>query len=129
MPKHQPAFASGYGIATVTGAGRILDTWFPEPTMSPLKSTPPEYLHASTGEDADRGVIRKLVSVEIDINSAPADASDVYLRLHLLSHRLVRPHGESLEGIFGILQNVVWTSHGPCSPENFESIATSAYFL
>ena len=89
--------------------------------MTPLKSTPPEYLHASTGEDADRGVIRKLVSVEIDINSAPADASDVYLRLHLLSHRLVRPHGESLEGIFGILQNVVWTSHGPCSPENFES--------
>jgi 2,3,4,5-tetrahydropyridine-2-carboxylate N-succinyltransferase len=51
----------------------------------------------------------------------PADAADVYLRLHLLSHRLVRPHGLSLAGVFGLLANVVWTSHGPCAVEGFEA--------
>jgi len=58
----------------------------------------------------------------IDLAAAPADASDVYLRLHLLSHRLVAPHGLSLEGQFGLLANVVWTSRGPCSPAGFEEV-------
>lgn len=56
----------------------------------------------------------------IDVDEAPADAADVYLRLHLLSHRLVRPHTINLDGVFGALANVVWTSAGPCSPHNFE---------
>ncbi len=51
---------------------------------------------------------------------APVDAHDVYLRLHLLSHRLVRPHGQNLDGVFGLLANVVWTNHGPCPVEGFE---------
>jgi 2,3,4,5-tetrahydropyridine-2-carboxylate N-succinyltransferase len=53
---------------------------------------------------------------------APQDAKDVYLRLHLLSHRLVKPHGQSLEGIFGLLANVVWTSSGPCAVDGFEKV-------
>jgi 2,3,4,5-tetrahydropyridine-2,6-dicarboxylate N-succinyltransferase len=53
------------------------------------------------------------------LDQAPADAHDVYLRLHLLSHRLVRPHGLSLEGQFGLLANVVWTSMGPCDVPSF----------
>lgn len=120
MPTYQPAIASGYGIATITRAGQILDTWFPAPTLTALSSPAPQYLLGLTGEDADREVIRKLISIEIDLQSAPQDASDAYLRLHLLSHRLVRPHAQSLEGLFGILHNVIWTSHGPCLPENFE---------
>ena len=62
-----------------------------------------------------------LVTTEIDLDAAPADASDVYLRLHLLSHRLVRPHGLDLTGIFGHLANAVWTNHGPCSTVDFET--------
>jgi 2,3,4,5-tetrahydropyridine-2-carboxylate N-succinyltransferase len=61
-----------------------------------------------------------VVSLEIDLSQAPADAKDAYLRLHLLSHRLVQPHGLSLDGIFGLLANVVWTSVGPCAVEGFE---------
>jgi 2,3,4,5-tetrahydropyridine-2-carboxylate N-succinyltransferase len=61
------------------------------------------------------------VSRTIDLDSAPVDASDVYLRLHLLSHRLVQPHGLSLDGQFGLLANVVWTSRGPCAVEGFEA--------
>jgi 2,3,4,5-tetrahydropyridine-2-carboxylate N-succinyltransferase len=52
---------------------------------------------------------------------APADAHDLYLRLHLLSHRLVRPHGQNLDGMFGLLANVVWTNHGPCPVDGFEA--------
>lgn len=55
-----------------------------------------------------------------DLQAAPTDAHDVYLRLHLLSHRLVRPHGLSLDGAFGKLSNVVWTDLGPCDPDGFE---------
>jgi 2,3,4,5-tetrahydropyridine-2-carboxylate N-succinyltransferase len=72
------------------------------------------------GSDEARGVTRELVSLEIDLTVAPKDTKDVYLRLHLLSHRLVKPHGQSLEGIFGLLTNVVWTSAGPCAVDGFE---------
>jgi 2,3,4,5-tetrahydropyridine-2-carboxylate N-succinyltransferase len=58
------------------------------------------------------------------LDEPPVDAHDIYLRLHLLSHRLVQPHGVSLEGIFGLLNNVVWTSLGPCDPEGFEETRT-----
>jgi 2,3,4,5-tetrahydropyridine-2-carboxylate N-succinyltransferase len=61
-----------------------------------------------------------VVSLETDLSQAPADTKDAYLRLHLLSHRLVQPHGLSLDGIFGLLANVVWTSVGPCAVEGFE---------
>ena len=55
-----------------------------------------------------------------DLAAAPADTYDVWLRLHLLSHRLVAPHGQNLDGVFGLLTNVVWTSLGPCAVEGFE---------
>jgi 2,3,4,5-tetrahydropyridine-2-carboxylate N-succinyltransferase len=73
------------------------------------------------GSDDVRGVTRELVSIEIDLTVAPADAIDAYLRLHLLSHRLVKPHGQVLDGIFGLLANVVWTSAGPCAVDGFEA--------
>ncbi len=57
-----------------------------------------------------------------DLEAAPIDAHDVYLRLHLLSHRLVQPHGANLDGAFGLLSNVVWTDVGPCDPEDFEQL-------
>ena len=110
--------ASGHGIATNAG-GVVLDTWFPEPTLATLPSIPAT-LKSLVGSDDIRGVTKELVSIEIDLNAAPTSVSDAYLRLHLLSHRLVKPHGLNLDGIFGILNNVVWTSYGPCAVEGFE---------
>ena len=94
--------------------------WFPAPALAPLTGSAPAELTALVGSDDARGVTREVVSVEIDITRAPANAADAYLRLHLLSHRLVKPHGLALDGIFGILSNVVWTSVGPCAVEGFE---------
>ncbi len=78
-------------------------------------------VHEFTGTDAVRHVRRGAVVTFIpDLAQPPVDAHDVYLRLHLLSHRLVRPNTINLDGIFGLLANVVWTSQGPCSVEGFE---------
>ena len=111
--------ASGHGIATIY-QGTTLDVWFPNPTLSALSgSAPAELVALATADDA-RGVTREVISLEIDISKAPTNAADAYLRLHLLSHRLVKPHGVALDGIFGLLSNVVWTSVGPCAVEGFE---------
>ena len=111
--------AHGHGVATMAGS-TILDVWYPEPALGPLAGEPDASLVAMALPDTERGVTRKVVSVEIDLDSAPTDALDAYLRLHLLSHRLVKPHGQVLDGIFGLLSNVVWTSAGPCAVEGFE---------
>ena len=111
--------ASGHGIATIA-KGVTLDVWFPSPALSQLSAAVPAELSALVGKDDARGVSREVVSIEIDISKAPTNAADAYLRLHLLSHRLVKPHGLALDGIFGVLSNVVWTSVGPCAVEDFE---------
>ncbi|ASY16271.1 2,3,4,5-tetrahydropyridine-2-carboxylate N-succinyltransferase [Candidatus Planktophila sulfonica] len=113
------SLAHGHGIATIAGS-TVLDVWFPAPALGALTGTPDVSLTAMVGSDDARGVTRELVSLEIDLAQAPKDARDAYLRLHLLSHRLVKPHGQSLDGIFGLLANVVWTSAGPCAVEGFE---------
>jgi 2,3,4,5-tetrahydropyridine-2-carboxylate N-succinyltransferase len=113
------SLAHGHGIATLSGS-TVLDVWFPAPALGALTGTPDTALAALATPDADRGVTREVVSVEIDLSTPPVDAKDAYLRLHLLSHRLVKPHGQSLDGIFGLLANVVWTSVGPCAIEGFE---------
>lgn len=113
------SLAHGHGIATLAGS-TVLDVWFPAPALGALSGTPDAALLSLATPDADRGVTREVVSIEIDLATPPADAKDAYLRLHLLSHRLVKPHGQSLDGIFGLLANVVWTSVGPCAIEGFE---------
>jgi 2,3,4,5-tetrahydropyridine-2-carboxylate N-succinyltransferase len=114
------SLAHGHGIATLAGT-TVLDVWYPAPALGALTGSPDAALTALALPDNDRGITREVVSVEIDLTHAPADAKDAYLRLHLLSHRLVKPHGQSLDGIFGLLANVVWTSVGPCAVEGFES--------
>lgn len=115
--------AWGHGLATLDAGGTVLDTWFPQPRLGsrPDDDTVPADLAALAGEDAARGVRTEVRTVEIDLDAAPADAGDVYLRLHLLSHRLVRPNELSLDGIFGHLANVVWTDRGPCAVDGFET--------
>jgi 2,3,4,5-tetrahydropyridine-2,6-dicarboxylate N-succinyltransferase len=116
-----PTAAWGFGLATTTDDGLVLDTWYPAPALGErsTEEAPPE-LKALEGVDEARGVRRSVVLTEIDLATAPADGSDAYLRLHLLSHRLVRPHGQNLDGVFARLANVVWTSAGPCDPRDFE---------
>ena len=114
------SLAHGHGIATLAGS-TVLDVWFPSPALGALAGAPDATLTSMVGSDEARGVTRELVSIEIDLTVAPKDAKDAYLRLHLLSHRLVKPHGQSLEGIFGLLANVVWTSAGACAVDGFEA--------
>jgi 2,3,4,5-tetrahydropyridine-2-carboxylate N-succinyltransferase len=122
-----PARAAwGYGLATVTDAGSVLDTWYPMPARgdAPADAGPhavPADLAALEGADPHRRVRQTVVRTVIDLDAPPADVPDAYLRLHLLSHRLVRPHGLNLTGIFGVLPNVVWTNHGPCPVDDFDA--------
>jgi 2,3,4,5-tetrahydropyridine-2-carboxylate N-succinyltransferase len=111
--------ASGHGIATLSN-GTTLDVWFPSPSLSGLTGSAPAELISLTGADEARAITREVISIEIDLTKAPETAADAYLRLHLLSHRLVKPHGVALDGIFGLLSNVVWTSVGPCAVDGFE---------
>ena len=109
--------AWGTGLATLTGDGRVLDVLFPDPQLGPAEGSPGTATGAVVHDDPRRGVqVVEVVTVLDDLDSAPTDAYDAYLRLHLLSHRLVRPHGLSLEGLFGVLPNVAWTSQGPVDP-------------
>nr|WP_197505983.1 2,3,4,5-tetrahydropyridine-2,6-dicarboxylate N-succinyltransferase [Mycobacterium sp. 852014-52144_SCH5372336] len=124
--------AAGIGLATIAADGSVLDTWFPAPelgadgpsgTVRLSVAEVPEELGALTGRDEDRGV--DIVAVRTVISSLEdkaADAYDAYLRLHLLSHRLVAPRGLNADGLFGVLTNVVWTNHGPCAVAGFETV-------
>jgi len=124
--------AAGFGLATVADDGTVLDAWFPDPELgaySPSGTTrigPDEVsaeLDALAGPDADRGVeVVAIRTVITDLAHKPADTYDAYLRLHLISHRLVEPHGLNLDGVFGALTNVVWTNYGPCRIEGFEEV-------
>ncbi|HSU03231.1 MAG TPA: 2,3,4,5-tetrahydropyridine-2,6-dicarboxylate N-succinyltransferase [Nocardioides sp.] len=113
--------ASGYGLLTLSG-DTVLDAWFPSPALGATDGDAPAELTALEGTDEARAVRREVRLVEIaDLDDAPATTEDVWLRLHLLSTRLVRPHGMSMDGVFGLLTNVVWTSAGPCAVEGFEA--------
>jgi 2,3,4,5-tetrahydropyridine-2-carboxylate N-succinyltransferase len=125
-PTGAPEGAWGFGLATfagVDGEGGVLDTWYPSPRLggAPEHVEPPEELTVLEGADELRGVRRVVVRTVVeDLQAAPADTHDAWLRLHLLSSRQVAPRTISVEGIFGQLTNVVWTSEGPCPVEGFE---------
>jgi 2,3,4,5-tetrahydropyridine-2-carboxylate N-succinyltransferase len=112
--------ASGHGVATYAVDGTLLDAWYPSPALG-LDAPDITSLDALVGSDERRRVtVARVHTVLPDLDVPPIDAADVYLRLHLLSHRLVAPHGLALDGVFGLLANVVWTSAGPCAGEGFE---------
>lgn len=123
------AGAMACGLATVSVNGTVLDTWFPKPALTEASiSTGTTHLNLEEaksqldpsilgclGPDESRSV--QIIAVRTQIASlaqAPLDAHDVYLRLHLLSQRLIKPHEANLTGVFGLLTNVAWTSLGPC---------------
>ena len=123
--------ASARGLATITHDGTVLDVWFPAVHIdTPVDASgtqrleeAPQQFAALVGPDEERGVARIAVETSIkDLDEAPADTYDAYLRLHLLSHRAVKPHGLNVEGIFGKLANVVWTNYGPCAVADFQMV-------
>jgi len=113
--------AYGYGISTISKDGSTLDTYFHQLGLGAAEASRDD-LASLEGADNEREITRKLVKTEIELDKPPASVADAYLRLHLLSHRLVKPHGLSLEGIFSILNNVIWTSHGPCAIAGFDQV-------
>lgn len=118
--------AHGVGVATYDGADRLLDVWFPAPVVGASEPTGPAQ-DLPEGTDAVRGVRIRQVRVSVDsLGNPPADAADVWLRLHLLSHRLIRPNDANLDGIFGLLTNVAWTSLGPVTAEDVEAVRLRA---
>ncbi len=117
--------ASAIGLATYSGE-TLLDVWYPKPILS---TTPAEVSGLASAVDSDelRQVRTSVITTVIsDLNSAPNDAADVYLRLHLLSHRLAKPRSINLDGIFGLLQNVAWTSLGAVAIANLTQVQISA---
>ncbi|MCL2782646.1 MAG: 2,3,4,5-tetrahydropyridine-2,6-dicarboxylate N-succinyltransferase [Propionibacteriaceae bacterium] len=117
--------AWGWGLATVHADGGVLDTYYPKPQLGRPGSKdtqPPATLTEYASTDSIRKVARIVVQTIIDLDDAPTDVSDAYLRLHLLSHRLCQPCTINLDGIFAVLPNNVWTSVGPCRPQGFELI-------
>jgi len=122
------AQAWGFGLATVTADGAVLDVWYPAPELGarPADVKAPAELIAAECSDELRQVRLEVVATEIVLDEAPAGTADAYLRLHLLSHRLVRPHGLSLDGIFGALPNNAWTSLGPVPVDEIEHVRLRA---
>jgi 2,3,4,5-tetrahydropyridine-2,6-dicarboxylate N-succinyltransferase len=117
--------AWGWGLASIHASDQVLDTYFPSPRLGIADdSAAPPVLVSAVVDDEAREVRTEIVLVEIDLDAAPAGTSDAYLRLHLLSHRLMRPRSINLDGLFGSLPNVVWTSAGPCAIEGFERVRT-----
>jgi 2,3,4,5-tetrahydropyridine-2-carboxylate N-succinyltransferase len=114
--------AFGFGVATKDSEGILLDAYFSVLGLGKLDQSSAPDLSKLLKTDSLRGTKSELIAIEIDLDKAPLDAADVYLRLHLLSHRTIKPHGASLEGIFPLLTNVVWTSAGPCSITGFHKV-------
>jgi len=117
--------AWGVGLATIAADGAVLDTRFRAlgwgdavPTDAPHSS-----IDLAKSGDPERGVTFEPVRIVVDTAAAPQGASDVYLRLHLLSHRLAQPRTLNLDGAFGLLTNVAWTSRGPVAIDQLDSIS------
>src|SRR3954454_18276347 len=115
------ASASAIGLQTTDAAsGRVLDASYPAPVLA-VEPVPVDGL--SRVEDPLREVVVEPVTTIIDdLTAPPAGVADAYLRLHLLSHRLVRPHEVNLDGVFGVLPNVAWTSLGPVDVARVEEV-------
>lgn len=115
--------AWGWGLASIDEEGNTLDVWYPTPKIGPAPnevSRPNHGFGAIADEQPDaRGVRRVPVFKESSLDAPIVDATDAYLRLHLLSLCLVKPNSINLDGIFGKLSNVVWTNYGPFAVDNF----------
>ncbi len=128
LPANNQELGHGLGLATKAADGTVLDVWYPKPLLGMAHNDGQSELRvrlealAASGADPLRRTTREVVETTVELAAAPTTAADAYLRLHLLSHRLVQPNGLNLEGIFGLLANVVWTNMGPCAVPDFDDV-------
>jgi 2,3,4,5-tetrahydropyridine-2,6-dicarboxylate N-succinyltransferase len=132
------AFALGLGVGTRNDNGQWLEVFFPQPLLNPSQALATVLENCDNNHALDRDELaalqaalteageksqaqlaaqllesgRPVVAVLLESDKPPANVPEGYLKLHLLSHRLVKPHGTNLEGLFGVLPNVAWTSEG-----------------
>ncbi|MGV1003539.1 MAG: 2,3,4,5-tetrahydropyridine-2,6-dicarboxylate N-succinyltransferase [Candidatus Nanopelagicales bacterium] len=129
QPGYLASPAAGVGLATYADAAvdaAILDVWYPAPVLSETPQPLPE-LERATGSDPVRGTATRVLTTVIpDLAQPPTGVADAYLRLHLLSHRLVKPRTINVEGIFGVLPNVAWTTLGPVALEELTEVRLRA---
>jgi 2,3,4,5-tetrahydropyridine-2-carboxylate N-succinyltransferase len=132
------AFAFGLGVGTHNSKGEWLEVFFAQPLLTPSTALVQAVTDLNSDTALERAQVQNLqsaltaaganeqaelagqllasnrpvVAVLLSEDAPPANVPEGYLKLHLLSHRLVKPHGTNLEGLFGILPNVAWTSEG-----------------
>jgi 2,3,4,5-tetrahydropyridine-2-carboxylate N-succinyltransferase len=119
--------AWGHGLATVASDGTILDVWYPKPQLGEAPKNDslwvvPKELDAMVGEDARRRVSIRWVRTEINLAEPVAGTADAYLRLHLLSHLLVKPNTINLEQLIPSLPIVAFTNAGPIALDDLEEL-------
>ena len=104
--------ASAIGLATIAG-DVVLDVWYPAPTLGAIPKDVPDISSGINSTETIGAQVRSISTTIADLAAPPVDTADAYLRLHLLSHRIVRPRTINLDGIFGLLPIVAWTDSGP----------------
>ncbi len=117
--------AWGHGLATIASDGTVLDVWYPAPSLGPapqsdLQWFPPKELDLVAGEDSLREVRTEVIRHEVELSLPVTSTADAYLRLHLLSHLLVKPNSINLEGLLPNLPIVIFTNRGPVLPEVYQ---------
>jgi 2,3,4,5-tetrahydropyridine-2-carboxylate N-succinyltransferase len=115
--------AWGRGLSTQAADGSVLDVWYPEVGLGAIPDSAANDVHRSAVRHDDvRGVDVRVAEAEVDLDAAPRDASDLYLRLHLLSNRLCTPRTINLDGLFDLLTNVAWTNIGPVAVDQVDAV-------
>jgi len=119
--------AWGHGLATIATDGTVLDTWYPNPQLGEAPKTDalwvvPKELDALVGTDTKRNVTTQVVRTEIDLELPVTTTADAYLRLHLLSHLIVKPNSINLDGLIAALPIVGFTSAGPVQLEQLDAL-------
>jgi 2,3,4,5-tetrahydropyridine-2,6-dicarboxylate N-succinyltransferase len=115
--------AWGAGIATYAGE-KVLEVFYPDPRLDAAPGAPLDF--EPTTDELRATTQKAVLTVVEDLQQPPRDTPDAYLRLHLLSHRLVKPREINMDGIFGALPNVAWTSAGPVDPANLTTAQLNA---
>ncbi|GDX32903.1 2,3,4,5-tetrahydropyridine-2,6-dicarboxylate N-succinyltransferase [Actinomycetes bacterium] len=113
--------AAAIGLATIAG-DVVLDVWYPAPTLGAIPKDVPDISSGINSTETIGAQVRSISTTIADLSAPPIDTADAYLRLHLLSHRLVQPRTINLDGIFGLLPIVAWTNYGPVPPDRLTEV-------
>ena len=117
--------ASAIGLATIAG-DVVLDVWYPAPALGTTPSDVPDISSGINSTETIGAQVRSISTTIADLAAPPVDTADAYLRLHLLSHRIVRPRTINLDGIFGLLPIVAWTDSGPVQLDRLTEVRLRA---